>query len=506
MAEVKFIMERPEDAYEFPKTQKAEPCVMVLFGASGDLARRKILPAIYNLARDGCLPENFALIGSSRSLRSADDFRRHMRESISRYSRTGLDDGLWDELSGRIDHVTGDPREAETQQRLRRRVEELDKEFETQGNSMFHVATPPSSMNAIIEQLAANEFLETRDGQRMMPWPRVLVEKPFGLNLESARQLNDLLARKLDESQIFRVDHFLAKETVQNIMVFRFGNAVFEPIWNSKYVDHVQITATETLGMERRGAFYEEVGVLRDVVQNHMLQVLSLCAMEPPVSALPDAVREEKTKVFRALRLMRGGAAGRDVVLGQYRGYHDEKGVAKNSRVPTFAALKVLVDNWRWQGVPFYIRAGKKLKAGVTEVRVQFQPIPFCLFGSLCPMLPRNELTLRISPNEGISLRFVSKEPGEDYRVSGVTMDFSYSEFQKPQPDAYERLLLDCMRGDQTLFARNDAVELEWRFADPIVSAWEAGAIDVHDYEPGSAGPKEADKLIARDGRAWRAI
>jgi len=506
MAEVKFIMERPEEAYEFPKTRKAQPCVMVLFGASGDLARRKILPAIYNLARDGCLPESFALVGSSRSLRSAADFRRHMRESISRYSRSGLDEGLWDELSGRIDHVTGDPREAETQQRLRQQVDQLDKQVEAQGNAVFHVATPPSSMHAIIEQLAGNELLETRGGQGRMPWPRVLVEKPFALSLESAHQLNELLARKLDESQVFRVDHFLAKETVQNIMVFRFANAVFEPIWNSKYVDHVQITAAETLAMEGRGAFYEEVGVLRDVVQNHMLQVLSLCTMEPPVSALPDAVREEKTKVFRALRLMRGDEIERDAVLGQYRGYHEEKGVDANSRVPTFAALRLQVDNWRWQGVPFCIRAGKRLKAGVTEVRVQFQPIPFCLFGSLCPIIPRNELALRISPDEGISLRFVSKEPGEDYRVSGVTMDFKYSEFQKPQPDAYERLLLDCMRGDQTLFARKDAVELEWRFIDPIVSAWEAGAIEVHDYEPGSTGPKEADKLISRDGRSWRAL
>jgi len=312
MAEVKFIVERPEEAYEFPKTQRAEPCVMVLYGASGDLAKRKILPAIYNLARDGFLPENFALVGSSRSLESADVFRRHVRESIERFSRTEFDEGLWDELSGRIFHVRGDPREAGTQQEIRGRIGELDREFGTQGNAMFHVATPPSSMYAIIEQLGANELLERRGGQGLMPWPRVLVEKPFGLDLESARQLNDLLARKLEESQIFRVDHFLAKETVQNIMVFRFGNAVFEPIWNSKYVDHVQITAAETLGMEGRGAFYEEVGVLRDVVQNHLLQVLALCAMEAPVSAVPEAVREEKTKVFRALRLMRGDAAERD--------------------------------------------------------------------------------------------------------------------------------------------------------------------------------------------------
>ena len=506
MAEVKFIVERPDEAYEFPKTQRAEPCVMVLFGASGDLAKRKILPAIYNLARDGFLPDNFALVGSSRSLESADVFRRHVRESIARFSRTEFDEGLWDELSGRIFHVRGDPREAGTQQEIRGRIGELDREFGTQGNAMFHVATPPSSMYAIVEQLGANELLERRGGQGAMPWPRVLVEKPFGLDLESARQLNDLLARKLEESQIFRVDHFLAKETVQNIMVFRFGNAVFEPIWNSKYVDHVQITAAETLGMEGRGAFYEEVGVLRDVVQNHLLQVLALCAMEAPVSAVPEAVREEKTKVFRALRLMRGDAAERDAVLGQYRGYREEKGVGRDSRVPTFAALKVLVDNWRWQGVPFYIRAGKKLKAGLTEVRVQFQAIPFCLFGSLCPMIPRNELTLRISPDEGISLRFVSKEPGEDYRVSGVTMDFNYSEFQKRQPEAYERLLLDCMRGDQTLFARKDAAELEWRFTDPIVSAWERGLNEVHEYEPGSSGPKQAEDLLARDGRAWRAI
>ena len=502
MAEVQFEIERAEEAAEFPKTQKPQPCVMVLFGASGDLSRRKILPAIYNLAKDGHLPDNFALIGSSRSLHSADDFRDLIRKSVDRFSRNKLDDGVWRELARRVDHVTGDPREIATQKQLRQRIEELDRIHATEGNVLFHVATPPSSMEPIIAMLVEVGMLGVQPGR----FPRVMVEKPFGLNLEAARRLNALLAANLDERQIFRVDHFLAKETVQNIMVFRFANAVFEPIWNSKYVDHVQITATETLSVEGRGAFYEETGVLRDVVQNHLLQVLSLCAMEPPISALAGSVREEKTKVLRALRLMSPEAVGRDVVLGQYRGYRQEKDVAQDSRTPTYSALKVLIDNWRWQGVPFYIRAGKMLKADRTEVAVQFKSIPFCLFGRLCPTIPSNTLVLRLSPNEGISLEFVSKEPGEEYAVRGVTMDFSYAAFEKRQPGPYERLVLDCMRGEQALFARRDAVELQWRFTDPITSAWENADVQIPTYAPGSTGPAEADALMARDGRSWRSL
>ena len=506
MAEVTFEIERPEEDAEFPKTQKAQPCAMVLFGASGDLSRRKILPAVYNLAKDGYLPDGFALVGSSRSMHSADEFRELIRSAVERFSRNKLDEDVWRRLAGRVDHVTGDPRELATQEQMRQRIEQLGRIHSTEGNVMFHVATPPSSMEPIIARLADAGMLETRPKQGREPWPRVLLEKPFGLNLEGARRLNGLLAANLDETQVFRIDHFLAKETVQNIMVFRFANAVFEPIWNSKYVDHVQITAAETLSVEGRGAFYEETGVLRDVVQNHLLQVLALCAMEPPISALAGAVREEKAKVFRALRPMGTDAAGRDVVLGQYRGYRQEKHVSPDSRTPTYAALKVMIDNWRWQGVPFYLRAGKMLKAGLTEVAVQFQSIPFCLFGSLCPMIPSNVLVLRIAPNEGISLRFVGKEPGTDYAVRDVTMDFSYAAFGKPQPEAYERLLLDCMRGDQTLFARRDAVELEWRFIDPITAAWEVSTAEIPVYEPKSAGPAEADGLLARDRRSWMSI
>ena len=490
-----------------PEPHKADPCALVLFGASGDLARRKILPAIYNLARDKALPEQFVLIGSSRSMKSADEFRMSMRDAIGRFSRTPLDEQVWRELAGHVDHLTGDPREPGVQAQLRERLAEVDRVYDTQGHHVFCLATPPSSMPSIIRQLGEAGLLATPPGQGPRPFPRVIVEKPFGLSVAGQHELNALLAQ-VDETQVFRIDHYLGKETVQNILVFRFGNSVFEPVWNSKYVDHVQITAAEEIGVEGRGQFYEETGVMRDVVQNHLLQVLSLCAMEPPISFHADSIHDEKVKVLRSIRPMAADAIGRDAVFAQYRGYRGEPQVASDSTTPTYAAMKVMIDNWRWRGVPFYLRAGKRLQSRLTEVTVAFQAIPFCLFGPLCPLIPRNELRLRIQPDEGIALRFVSKEPGENMAVRPVTMDFSYARaFEKKPHEAYERLILDFMRGDQTLFAGKLAVELEWQFAMPVIDAWERRADgEIPIYEDGSAGPAEAEELIARDGRSWRSL
>ena len=505
MDAVKTRAERETDAA--PPGRRTENCVMVIFGASGDLARRKVIPALYNLAKDGSLPEKFELIGSSRSIESTETFIELAKDSIKRHSRQPLDDEAFDAFARNIEHVTGDPASAETQALLRQHLQESEWRIGAKGNRLFYMATPPSTLQDIVKELELTEQIEA-PSRRRCPWPRVVVEKPFGHDLASARELNALLARVLHENQIYRVDHYLGKETVQNILMFRFANSVFEPVWNSKYVDHVQITAAEEIGIGRRGKYYDESGAVRDMVQNHMLQMLALCAMEPPISYEADTVRDERVKVLRALRPIGGDAAWRDVVLGQYRGYRNEPNVAWDSRTPTYAALKVMVDNWRWQGVPFYIRTGKRLKQRLTEISVAFRPIPFCLFGDLCPTIPNNELVLRIQPDEGIALSFVCKEPGERPAVKNVTMNFSYSDtFRRPAHDAYERLLLDCMRGDQTLFAREDAVEAAWDFITPILGVYEGSpTFRISVYEPESEGPEAADELMTRDGRSWRRL
>jgi glucose-6-phosphate 1-dehydrogenase len=370
------------------------------------------------------------------------------------------------------------------------------------GNRLFYLAMPPATFPSILRGLREAELLPP-PGRG--PWSRIVIEKPFGRDLSSARELNRLLAGVVDESQVFRSDHYLGKETVQNILVFRFGNSIFEPIWNRKHVDHVQITMAEEIGVERRGRFYDATGVLRDVVQSHLLQVLALCAMEAPATFKADDIRDEKFKLLRSIRPI--GEA--DVVHGQYRGYRGEEGVGPASRTPTYLAMRLHVDNWRWQGVPFYARAGKGLQRRTTEVAIQFQRIPFCLFGDeeVCQRIEPNVLTLRIQPDEGIALRFAAKAPGEDVSVGTVTMDFSYARsFERPAGEAYERLLLDAMRGDATLFARRDGDEQAWALATPVLEAWEGGTAEPAFYERGSAGPREADELLRRDGRRWRPL
>jgi len=466
-------MERSaQPAVVISQARRPAPCAVVIFGASGDLARRKLTPAIYNLMRDGMVPRNFCIVGTSRSLKSDDHLRIVMREAITDFSRAPLDEDAWQRLAERVGHVTGNPKEPATHAALCRKLSQADSRYGTGGNYLFYIATPPTTFLPILRQLRQAGLLRVGAQNAKESWPRLLIEKPFGYSLDSARELNILLAQTTRESQIYRIDHYLGKETVQNIMVFRFGNSIFEPLWNRKHIHYVQITAAEDIGIGRRGSFYDRTGVLRDVVQNHMLQMLALCAMEPPVSYEADSIRDEKTKVFRQLRLMTRKSARRDVVLGQYRGYRDEENVPPDSRTPTYAALKVMVDNWRWQGVPFYLRAGKKLAARMTEIAISFHQIPFCLFGSreVCRAIEENVLTIRIQPEEGISLRFATKAPGEDLSVGTVTMDFNYAAaFERPQPEAYEHLLLGCMRGDQTLFARRDSVELEWEFIMPLI-------------------------------------
>jgi glucose-6-phosphate 1-dehydrogenase len=489
------------------RSKPPDPCIVVIFGVTGDLTHRKLIPALYNLAREGDLPERLAVIGTSTSVTSTETFRAQLRESIVQFSRTKpIDDEVWQRFSATIETVVADVNAPDDYVKLRRAIEEVERKQGLPGNRLYYLAVPPGVFPVILRNLKAAGLLHPANEPR---WSRVVIEKPFGRDLASARELNRTVAEVIDESQIFRSDHYLGKETVQNILVFRFGNSIFEPIWNRKYIDHVQITMAEDITVERRGKFYDAMGVLRDVVQSHILQVLALCTMEAPATFRADDIRDEKFKLFRSIRPITATETGQDVVAAQYRGYRTTEGVAKDSRTPTFVALKLAIDNWRWQGVPVYVRAGKGLAARNTEVSIHFQTIPFCLFGSeeVCQRIEPNVLALRIQPREGIALSFGCKVPGEDLSVGSVTMDFSYADSFNHAPwEAYERLLLDAMRGDHTLFARRDGDEQAWSFVSPILEAWDARREPLPEYEPGSNGPKEAELLLKRDGRRWRPL
>jgi glucose-6-phosphate 1-dehydrogenase len=497
-------IEVPSERPSSPRAAEPPPCVAVVFGATGDLTRRKLMPALYNLASSGHLPPQFALLGCARRGWSADEFRVQMREGVREFSRSGLSDVVWDALAPALEFVTGDFADPATYERMREQLAAMDVAHGTAGNRLFYLAVPPGEFPAILSGLRAAGLIVPPGGAT---WSRVIVEKPFGSSLETARELNALVGSVLDESQTFRIDHYLGKETVQNIMVFRFANSMFEPLWNRKYIDHVQITAAETVGVGTRGRFYESTGVLRDIVQNHLLEVLTLCAMEPPNSGHADDVRGEKLKVLKALRQPWSDTVPLDVVLGQYEGYRTEADVAPDSRTPTFAAMRVFVDNWRWQGVPFYLRAGKRMQKRVTEVSFHMQRIPLSLFGDgdLCEHVEPNVLTLRIQPEEGITLSFSSKLPGHDFTVAPVVMDMKYTEsFGGEPPEAYERLLLDAMRGDATLFSRRDAVETSWNWIQPILDHHDSGAGALPAYGADTWGPVAADRLIQGDRRQWR--
>ena len=487
-----------------------DPCALVIFGASGDLTRRKLVPALFGLAAKQLLPAGLTVIGSARSDGNDTSFRNEMREAVeAAASPDPVDPATWDAFAAGLRYVRSGPDDPEGLERLAEALGRADRERGTDGNRLFYLALPPSLTEAISRPLAG---LGRAGG-----WTRVIVEKPFGRDLESALALNRALASGFGERGVYRIDHYLAKETVQNLLVFRFANAVFEPTWNRHFIDHVQITVAEDIGIGRRGRYYEETGVVRDMLQNHLLQLLCLVAMEAPVDFEAEAVRDEKVKVLRACRPLPDDPAA-VAVRGQYGagavagesvpGYREEDHVDSDSPTPTYAALRLEVDNWRWQGVPFYLRSGKRLPRKASEIAVVYRDVPHLLFGEeLRRDLSPNVISLRIQPDEGIALRFEAKIPGLALRMRPVTMDFSYgtSFGVLEPPDAYERLLLDALLGEATLFTRADEVEAAWRLLDPLVRAWDAApAGSLPFYAAGSWGPAEADRLLERDGRRWR--
>ncbi len=495
---------------------RPEPCVMVIFGASGDLTRRMLAPALYNLACQRLLPVSFSVVGVARRPLGDEQFRQMLREGVDRHSRSGPPDpAVWGSFAEGIRYVAIDSRDPRGYGRLADVLARLDETRGTGGNRVFYLATPPSLFAGIVEQLGAAGLGRSPAGSG--GWTRIIVEKPFGHDLESARRLNERLHAVFDERQVYRIDHYLGKETVQNLLVFRFANGIFEPIWSRRYVDHVQITVAESVGVEGRGDYYEEAWVLRDMFQNHLMQLLALTAMEPPVALDADAVRDEKVKVLRAVRPIAGEEALRRTVRGQYAagyvggrpvpGYREEPSVSPASTTETFAAVKLEIDSWRWAGVPFYLRSGKRMPRRVTEIAVVFKEAPLALFGHTDgDRVAANVLAFRIQPDEGIALRFAAKQPGFATRIRWVTMDFRYgTSFGIEPPAAYERLLLDCMLGDATLFTREDEVESAWRIVTPVLEAWRGRPVaGLPGYEAGSWGPAEADAFIEADGRTWR--
>ncbi|HVF73074.1 MAG TPA: glucose-6-phosphate dehydrogenase [Chthoniobacterales bacterium] len=492
-----------------------QACTIVIFGATGDLTMRKLIPALYNIAADGELPPQVAVVGFARRSKTDDEFRKEQEESTRKFSRQQVRDETWGDFAQALFYHESEFHDTNGYKTLGERLDKIDQERGTGGNRLFYLAAAPDQFEAILKNLKKAGLTESNEGG----WARVIVEKPFGTDLPSAKKLNAVVRTAFAENQTYRIDHFLGKETAQNILVLRFANAIFEPIWNGRYVDHIQITAAETLGVEGRAGYYETAGALRDMVQNHLLQLLCLVAMEPPTDLGADSIRDEKVKIVRALRRMTPEEIGRNVVRGQYSegaikgesvpGYRSEKNVKPDSKTETFVALKVRVDNWRLADVPIYIRVGKRLPKSGTEISVHFKKTPAVLFNRENVSLDQNVLVIRIQPDEGISLRMQAKVPGTSFRIEPVKMDFHYgTSFGKASPEAYERLLLDAMSGDATLFARRDEVEQAWAFIDPIEEAWSAkeNQPPLHEYPAGSWGPQPADDLLARDGRAWRRL
>jgi glucose-6-phosphate 1-dehydrogenase len=492
----------------------APPCAIVIFGASGDLTHRKLMPALFDLFQDGLLTRHFAVVGFSRSPLSDDDFRRMARDGLEhRASRTITDDKTWEQFSSSLHYISGQFNEPASYQHLRERLEKIDVAHGTQGNRVFYLATPPELFKDITAQLGAAGLHQRRNENGFV---RLVIEKPFGVDLETARDLNHSVQAVFRESQVFRIDHYLGKETVQNILAFRLANGIFEPIWNRNFVDHVQLTVAETVGVERRGGYYDKIGAFRDVLENHMLQLLSIVAMEPPVVFEAEPVRDEKLKVLKALRRIPPEQTGEFTLRGQYTAgkvdgqpvssYRGEEKVAPDSWTETFVVMRLQIDNWRWAGTPFYLRHGKRLPTRATEIAIQFKRAPQMFFPGE-ELLEPNVLAMRIQPDEGISLRFGAKVPGPTMSLQEVDMNFLYgSSFAVSQADAYERLLLDAMLGDRTLFTRADEVEQAWAWAEDIQAGWSERPNNVHFYPAGSWGPAWADAFIERDGRQWRRL
>ena len=500
----------PGDGLRLPRT--IEPCSVVVFGASGDLTKRKLIPALYTMAQKKLLPDAFSVIGAARTPMKHEDFRAAMLEANRQFSESAAEEEqIWQQFAQGLFYNTTDTNSPDSYRKLGELLDQLDSERGTSGNRLFFLATPPAMFEPIIARIGELGLNRSSSGG----WTRIVIEKPFGLDLTGARKLNQQVLSVFREEEVFRIDHYLGKETVQNIMVLRFANGLFEPLWNRNYIDHVQITAAESIGVEERAEYYEQAGALRDMIQNHMMQLLTLVAMEPPASLEANDIRNEKTKVLGAIRPFVSSNIYEYAVRGQYgggvfscetvRSYRQEPGVSSHSNTETYAAVKIMIENWRWANVPFFLRSGKRLPKRLTEIAIQFKPAPHLLFRSGIGEKPSpNVLLLRIQPDEGISLSFNAKTPGQFTAISPVSMDFSYDAFGQKSTEAYVRLLLDAMRGDSSLYARADMVEKTWELFSPVLEAWEHSASPVPIYEPGSWGPSAADEMLARERRFWR--
>lgn len=495
-----------------------DPCTLVIFGATGDLTARKLFPALYNLQREGRLPSHFACVGFARREKSNEQFRQEMHEAVNQFSRVKpVDENLWSTFMNQIFYHVSNFDEDNGYASLKKLLDDIDKQHGTGGNRVFYLSTQPSFFPQIIEKLGKHQLIYDTNKVKDK-WSRVIIEKPFGHDYNSSIELQKYVVTHLGESQIYRIDHYLGKETVQNLLVFRFANSLFESFWNNHYIDNVQITVGEEIGIGSRGAFFEEAGILRDIVQNHMMQLLCLTAMEPPSSLTAEAIRDEKVKVLQALRPIDLSHFNNYIVRGQYGpgfidgksvvGYREEKNVNPQSEIETFAAIKLYIDNWRWSGVPFYLRAGKRLPKRATEIAILFKEVPGILFAQGNKKNDRNVLVIRIQPDEGISLRINCKVPGLSGPIQPVKMDFRYgSYFGLAPPEAYEPLICDCMLGDGTLFARGDEVLTSWKWITPVLERWkESPPHDFPNYSSGTWGPKAADELLTRSGRSWRLI
>ncbi len=479
--------------------------LMVIFGGTGDLTHRKLIPALYNLLNEGILPDAFAVVSVGRRNKTSEEYREELKKSVQQYSRFSMEQEKWEVLAQKIHYYPLDFRQGEGYTSLDDYLKKMEKQYGTKGNRMYYLAVAPEYFEVIVDHLHAYEMTDSSEG-----WKRVVIEKPFGRDLQSARYLNKKITHAFTEQNTYRIDHYLGKEMLQNIMVIRFANAFFEPIWNNKFIDHIQISSSETLGVEERGGYYEKAGVLRDMIQNHMLQLLALTAMEPPVRLDTESIRDEKVKILKGLRKMSVEEIRSNVILGQYgsngekKGYRQENRISPTSDTETFMALKVQIENFRWGGVPFYIRTGKRLPKKSTEIIVQFKSIPEILYWKEFENLKPNLLVIRIQPMEGIFMQFNAKKPGTETQIVPVQMDFCQNcEIGSNSPEAYERLLYDVMKGDSTLFTRWDEVEYSWRFIDTIAKAWEREKPLFPNYDAGTWGPKEADELLRKDGRKW---
>ena len=526
MSDSPVVSARPASQVNVPAVhERADPCTMVIFGALGDLSRRKLLPAIYQLMKEHLVDDSFRVLGVGRDDDATDDtFRTVMRKALADSDEVhGVDEQLWQALCARLFFVSADLTQPEGYEAIGKRLEQIEKGRPRDDcNRLFYLAVPPSVFEPIVRNLSHSGLAPRTRTPEDRPWTRVVIEKPFGRSLDSAIELNDLVLGLFAEHQTYRIDHYLGKETVQNVLVLRFANSIFEPIWNRQWIHHVQITAAETVGVEERGKYYEEAGVVRDMFQNHLLQLLSLTAMEPPAQMSANAVRDEKVKVLKSIRMLDPETITNNAVRAQYtagksagksvRGYTEETDVSPDSTVPTFAAARFFIDNWRWNGVPFYLRSGKRLKSRASEIAVQFRSPPHLMFGMTDSAMRPNTLVMRVQPNEGVSLNFEVKVPGaavaltSNVEIAPVDMEFDYTQaFGEVTAPAYETLLLDVMIGEATLFTRSDEVEAAWRVVDPLIRYWESHKPKrMPTYAAGSWGPREADELIEEDGVEWR--